>query len=123
MVRKESNLPSGVLWTAKSILACAILICAAKPAELLAQEQAVPTTDTTVIDADGTAHITRVIPVPKTLSPEAQAMLATGKSWCPGPRSPEAKELIERAKKLYPVNIEEDKMVGGVKTKFITPAN
>lgn len=31
-----------------------------------------PETDTSVIDAQGTAHVTRVVPVPQTLSPEAQ---------------------------------------------------
>lgn len=82
-----------------------------------------PNPDLTVIDADGTAHITRVVPVPKTISPEAQELLATGKAWCPGPRSPGFQELIDRARKLYPVRIEEDKMVGGVKTKFVYPAD
>jgi acetyl esterase/lipase len=84
---------------------------------------AVPNPDTTALDPDGTAHISRILPLPKTVSPEAQALLATGASWCPGPRSPAAKKLIEKARELYPVNIEEDKMVGGVKTKFVTPAS
>ena len=82
-----------------------------------------PNPDITVLDADGTAHISRIMPVPKTVSPEAQALIATGASWCPGPRSKEFQELINRARKLYPVNIEEDKMVGGVKTKWVTPAS
>jgi monoterpene epsilon-lactone hydrolase len=34
-----------------------------------------PQTNTSVLDANGTAHITRVIPVPTTISPEAQASL------------------------------------------------
>src|ERR1700739_767658 len=38
-------------------------------------QKAGPKTDTSVIDADGTAHITRVVPVPETLSPEAQKMV------------------------------------------------
>ena len=37
---------------------------------------AVPQADTCVIDPDGTAHITRVIPVPKTISPEAQKFIS-----------------------------------------------
>ncbi len=32
--------------------------------------------DSSTIAADGTAYVTRVVPVPKTISPEAQAMLA-----------------------------------------------
>jgi acetyl esterase/lipase len=35
-----------------------------------------PSTDTSYIDAQGTAHVTRVVPVPETISPEAQQMLA-----------------------------------------------
>ncbi len=34
-----------------------------------------PTRDTSFIDAQGTAHVTRVVPVPGDLSPQAQAML------------------------------------------------
>jgi acetyl esterase/lipase len=76
--------------------------------------------DTTVIDADGTAHITRVIPVPKTISPEAQTRLATGATWAPGPNSPEAAELIKKARSLYPVK-EEEKRIAGVPVRFFTP--
>ena len=35
-----------------------------------------PTRDTSYIDAQGTAHITRVVPVPQTLSPEAQKSIS-----------------------------------------------
>lgn len=90
---------------------------------LHAQQSPAPNPDVTVLDKDGTAHISRIVPVPKTLSPEAQALLATGKAWCPGPRSPEFQPLIDKARKLYPVNIEENKMMGGVKTKWVTPAD
>jgi monoterpene epsilon-lactone hydrolase len=108
---------SAPLWVLASL-------CCAAPFALAQQARtAPPNPDLTVLDQDGTARITRIVPVPKTISPEAQALIATGKSWCPGPRSAEFKELIERAEKLYPVKIEEDKMVGGVKTKFVTPAS
>ncbi len=86
-------------------------------------QNAAPNPDVTVLDPDGTARISRVVPVPKTISAEAQALLATGKAWCPGPRSPEFQPLIDKARKLYPVNIEENKIVGGVKTKWVTPAS
>jgi acetyl esterase/lipase len=107
----------------RTMLASAFITCGASM--LLAQQANIvpPNPDITMLDKDGTARISRVVPVPKTLSPEAQALIATGKSWCPGPRSPEFQPLIDRAKKLYPVNIEEDKMVGGVKTKWVTPAS
>jgi acetyl esterase/lipase len=114
---------ANTIKTSSSILLLASLCSIARFAAAQQAQNATPNPNITVLDKDGTAHISRIVAVPKTLSPEAQAMLATGKSWCPGPRSPEAKELIERANKLYPVNIEEDKMVGGVKTKFVTPAS
>lgn len=37
---------------------------------------AIPKTDSSTITPDGTAHVTRVVPVPKTVSPEAQKFLA-----------------------------------------------
>ena len=88
----------------------------------------VPQTDTTAIDADGTAHVTRVIPVPGTISPEAQKAI----SWRPPAHWPPTlaeqraatdafrKSRSEEARKLYPVNIEE-KILGGVRTDVITP--
>jgi monoterpene epsilon-lactone hydrolase len=35
-----------------------------------------PNSDTSYIDADGTAHVTRVVPLPDTISPEARTSLA-----------------------------------------------
>ncbi len=87
-----------------------------------AQQARAANPDQTVIDSDGTAFITRAVPIPKTISPQAQALLATGKTWSPGPHNPGFPQLIERARQLYPVRIEEDKFIGGVKTKFVYPA-
>ncbi len=88
----------------------------------------VPQTNTTTIDADGTAHITRVIPVPETVSPEAQKALAWNPPahWPPSLAEQRAgtdafrKGRAEEARKLYPVNVEE-KILGGVRTDIITP--
>jgi monoterpene epsilon-lactone hydrolase len=115
--------PKTFKQVSRVLQAAALVICAAAPLAIgqLAQT-APPDSNVTVIDKDGTARITRVVPVPRTISPQAQALLATGASWCPGPRSPEAKKLIEKARELYPVIIEEGKMVGGVKTKYVLPA-
>jgi epsilon-lactone hydrolase len=52
-----------------------------------------PNRDTSYIDAQGTAHITRVIPVPKDLSPQAQ--LALGR---PEPDQGPPQSLAERRK-------------------------
>ncbi|MGA2072786.1 MAG: alpha/beta hydrolase fold domain-containing protein [Terriglobia bacterium] len=87
------------------------------------------TADTCSVDADGTAHVTRVIPVPRTISPEAQKFISR-----PGPSGPEPtlaerrtltdafrKGRSEEARKLYPVDIQE-KTLGGVRCDVITPA-
>jgi epsilon-lactone hydrolase len=76
----------------------------------------------TTIDTDGTVHITRAIPVPKTVSAEAYAKLVTGESWAPDEGSKEAAELIGKMRLAYPVNIEQT-TVGGVKAKIVTPAS
>jgi acetyl esterase/lipase len=86
-----------------------------------------PQSNTAIIDADGTARITRVIPVPATLSPEARAFISRQ----PGPAAKSLeqgrsrtdmfrKARSEEARKLYPVNIEE-KIIGGVRTDVISP--
>jgi acetyl esterase/lipase len=103
-----------------SFLLCAAL---AAPCGLCRQSGAPPQNpNTTTLDSDGTAHITRVIGIPTTLSPEAQAFLKTGLAWAPAAGSAESQKLIDRAREIYPVDIEE-KIIGGVKTKVVTPKN
>jgi monoterpene epsilon-lactone hydrolase len=94
------------------------------PAALAGQARAQPaSTDTsTTIDSDGTVHIARVIPVPRTVSPEAYAKLVTGEKWAPDEGSKESAALLEKMRAAYPVNIEHT-TVGGVKAKFVTPNN
>jgi len=60
--------------------ACSVLLAGAT---LVAQQPVPPTTaaeapsrDTSFIDAQGTAHVTRVVPVPTTVSPEAQKSIS-----------------------------------------------
>ncbi len=88
-----------------------------------------PAGDSATFDADGTAHVTRVIPMSSTISSEAQKWLDSLAHQQYGPQT-----LAERragtdkwraaasaeARKLYPVNIEE-KVMGGVRTDVITP--
>jgi monoterpene epsilon-lactone hydrolase len=85
--------------------------------------------DSATFDADGAAHITRVVPMPTTISPEAQSWLESLTHTTPGPET-----LAERrartdawraqdsaeARKLYPVNVEEA-TTAGVRTDIITP--
>jgi acetyl esterase/lipase len=91
--------------------------------------------DSATFDPDGTAHITRVIPMPLTISPEAQKWLESLnlESMKPQKEGP-PESLAERrthtdawrkmdaaeALKLYPVHIEETSMAG-VRTDVITP--
>jgi len=106
----------------------AILALALNPS-LIAQSDSVPQKDSATFDPDGTAHITRIVPMPTTISPEAQQWLASLTKEKSG-----AEPLAERrkhtdawrkfgsaeARKYYPVNIEETTMAG-VRTDIITP--
>jgi epsilon-lactone hydrolase len=74
----------------------------------------------TTIDPDGTAHITRVIPLPASVSSEARALLATGASWCPQEGTKAQLALIEQARAMYQVTVEQ-KTIGGVPTKIVSP--
>ena len=53
-------------------------VCAqqAAPAPAPTTAATAPNSDTSYIDANGTAHVTRVVPLPDTISPEAKASLA-----------------------------------------------
>jgi monoterpene epsilon-lactone hydrolase len=85
--------------------------------------------DTSKIAADGTAYITRVVPVPTTISPEAQKVLA---QVVPDAAVPETLEQRRRhtdnwqagageeSKKLYPVNLASDS-IAGVPVRIVTP--
>lgn len=98
-------------------------------ATLFAQSTSTPTRDSATFDPDGTAHITRVVPMPHTISPEAQTWLESLNHSTSGPEplaerrkhtdAWRAKDSAE-ATKLYPVNIEET-TTAGVRTDIITP--
>lgn len=79
------------------------------------------TTNTETLLDDGTAHITRVIPVPATLSAEAQAFLATGATWAPEAGSADQHKLIAQALAMYPVEVE-DRTIADVPVKVIRPS-
>src|SRR3984957_3292279 len=88
-----------------------------------------PNRDTSYIDANGKAHVTRVVPVPQTVSPEAQKSISRAEP-DQGPPQP----LEERRKgtdaytararvewtKLCPNTIVEDK-IAGVPVRIVTP--
>jgi monoterpene epsilon-lactone hydrolase len=88
-----------------------------------------PTRDTSYIDAQGTAHVTRIVPVPETISTEAQQMLSH-----PEPdQGPPVTLAMRRSRmnvsaardaaawsKLCPTHIVEDK-ISGVPVRIVTP--
>ena len=73
----------------------------------------------TTFDSDGTAHIQRAIPVPKTISPEAQELMVSGK-WMPAGGTKERDSFMEKMKAAYPVEVEATTL-GGVKVWAVTP--
>jgi acetyl esterase/lipase len=88
-----------------------------------------PKTDTSYIDANGTAHVTRVVPVPQTISPEAQKSLSRQEP-DQGPPQPleqrrkgtdayTARARVEWTK-ICPNTIVEEKMAG-VPVRVVTP--
>ena len=85
--------------------------------------------DSSKIAPDGTAYVTRVVPVPTTISPEAQQMLARVESDAKVPQTLEERRtgtdewqagVGEQSKKLYPVNITSD-TIARVPVRVITP--
>jgi acetyl esterase/lipase len=97
---------------------------------LTAQSSPAPPQDSATFDGDGTAHITRVVPMPTTISPEAQKWLASLNQEKVGAPETLAERRINtdawrkmdsaEARKLYPVNVEET-TTAGVRTDIITP--
>ena len=85
--------------------------------------------DSSTIGPDGTAYVTRVVPVPKTISPEAQKMLARGVSDAVVPQTLEQRRegtdkwqagAGELSKKMYPVSVR-DSTIAGVPVRVILP--
>ena len=107
-------------------MAAALFSAALVPAAVLAQQQG---TDSSTIAPDGTATVTRVVPVPKTISPEAQAMLARVVSDAHVPQTLEQRRsgtdkwqagAGEVSKELYPANVTEA-TIAGVPVRVVTP--
>ncbi|MFT4114809.1 alpha/beta hydrolase fold domain-containing protein [Silvibacterium sp.] len=91
--------------------------------------QAAPRADASYIAPDGTAHVSRIVPVPTTISPEAQKMLAKPMSDARKPqtlaeRRAGTNEWQARAgaasKAAYPVDIQKDTLAG-VPVLRVTP--
>jgi acetyl esterase/lipase len=119
-----------------SLTRSATLLVLLASAALAAQQPAQPTTavqapdrDTSYIDAQGTAHVTRVVPVPTTISAEAQRSVARAEP-DQGPTEPLAQRRSRTDawaptaaaawSKLCPNQLVEDK-IAGVPVRIITP--
>ena len=96
---------------------------------LAAQSTSVPHKDSATFDPNGTAHLTRTVPMPETISPEAQKWLASLAQQKSEPETLEERRKhldawrkvgLAEARKYYPVNIEET-TIAGVRTDIITP--
>ena len=89
----------------------------------------VPQSDTSTITSDGTAHVTRVVPVPKSVSPEAQAFLAqpVADDATPRPLAERRRETDawqtragESFRSHYNVAVE-NSTIAGVPVRLLTP--
>jgi monoterpene epsilon-lactone hydrolase len=76
------------------------LIAAMAIAPVLTAQSSPSLQDSATFDSDGTAHITRVVPAPSTISPEAQKWLASLTHSTPGPES-----LAERRARTAPTSL------------------
>ena len=88
-----------------------------------------PTTDTSYIDAQGTAHVTRVVPIPASLSTQAQQLLSRAEPDQAPPESLAQRRARTDAStkaaaiawsRLCPNQIVEDK-IAGVPVRIVTP--
>ena len=116
------------IWIGVAALGIALAGCQQTP--LPAAQAPVAQADAATVDADGTLHVARVVPMPSTVSPEAQKYLdGLNHRNNTGPESLEvrrkrtdewrAKQSAE-AKRLFPVKVEET-TTAGVRTDIITP--
>lgn len=109
------------------LLIAAPLAFAQQPAPTTAAQA--PNRDTSYIDAQGTAHVTRVVPVPRTVSPEAQKFLARQVPDQAPPQSVaerragldrgEARHRVEWSR-ICPNHIE-NSTIAGVPVRLVTP--
>ena len=111
------------------VLSAGSLLIAQQPTSKPTTAADAPNRDTSYIDASGTAHVTRVVPVPQTISAEAQKSLGRQE---PDQGSPEPLEQRRKMtdaytasarvewSKICPDTLVEEKMAG-VPVRIVTP--
>ncbi len=113
----------------KALAPSLILLCVSAFAQQGTTAAQAPNKDTSYIDPQGTAHITRVIPLPPDLSPEAKAMLARPASDADMPQTLDQRRhgtdvwqnhAGDVSAQLYPVHRTEG-TIAGVPVRIITP--
>ncbi len=106
-----------------------LLVFFVAPLLALAQDATAPNQDSATFDSDGTAHVTRIIPMPSTVTPEARQWLKEIEREAPQPKDLAEirartdawqKSQSAQAKKLFPVNVETATMAGA-RTDIISP--
>jgi monoterpene epsilon-lactone hydrolase len=118
-----------LLGTAAIVVLASIGVTLAQTSPQPAAPASVPSRDTTYIAPDGTAYITRVIPVPNTVSPEAQKQIGRQISESEVPstladRRRATDQRRERDGKIalakYPAQVAEGS-IAGVPVTIVTP--
>jgi epsilon-lactone hydrolase len=133
MIRRNMKIIFGVPSPVRDLLCGSLSVLMMTAVLSFAQQattaQTAPQTDASYIDEQGTAHVTRVVPVPKALSPEAQARLARPASDANVPTTLEQRRTGtdkwqtgagEKSKAIYPVKIGSE-TIAGVPVREIDP--
>ena len=111
------------------LVLCSPLAIAQSSAPQATTSAQAPSRDTSFIDANGTAHVTRVIPVPQTISAEARKSLSRAEPDEGPPQSLEQRRKMTDAytagarvewSKICPNTLVEDK-IAGVPVRIVTP--
>jgi acetyl esterase/lipase len=113
----------------KLILAVLSLLAASGVAQQGTTAAQAPSKNSSYIDAEGTAHVTRVVPVPPDLSSEAKKRMARPASDAEVPQTLEQRRTGtdkwqegagQVSRRLYPVNLTKE-TVAGVPVRVVTP--
>ncbi len=114
-------------WLGFAVVGVLLAVC-----QIIARQNSAtgtPQTDSSKIGPDGTAYVTRIVPVPTTISLEAQRVLARVVSDASVPQTLEQRRsgtdkwqagAGEASKRLYPANVATD-TIAGVPVRVVTP--
>lgn len=112
------------------ILLAGVATCAAQGGHACPRH-CIPERNTSWVDASGTDHVTRVVPVPQTVSPEAQKLIGSQFANVPPAHAPSLAEsrayanateekLGKEALKYFPATVSSG-TIAGVRVRIVTP--